>query len=77
MSRGRPRRFPNGTKTVMLCLPPEVIEAFEAKGGREWLFTELGFDFGPKPNTNTAKAKQTKESTGRGWSILQSSMFGK
>ena len=72
MSRGRPKRFPNGQKTVMLRLPPEVIEAFEAKGGREWLFAELGFDYGPKGNSNTASAKQATENSRKGWSILQS-----
>lgn len=74
MSRGRPQRFPNGQKTVMLRLPPEVIEAFEAKGGREWLFTALGFDFGPKPNTNTSAAKKAKDASRQGWSVLQAAI---
>ena len=66
----RPRRFPNGQKTVMLRLPPEVIEAFEAKGGREWLMQELGFDFGPPSKTYTSAAKKAKNSSQQGWSVL-------
>lgn len=72
MSRGRPKRFPNGQKTVMLRLPPEVIEAFEANGGREWLFTALGFDFGAPCKTYTHATKKAKDSRQQGWSVLQS-----
>lgn len=76
MSRkpGRPRRFPNGLKTLMIQLPPEVIEAFQAKGGREWLFTELGFDFGPPAKTYTAEAKRAKDRSRSTWAILQRAM---
>lgn len=74
MSRGRPQRFPNGQKTVMLRLPPEVIEAFEAKGGREWLFTALGFDFGAPCKTYTHATKKAKDSRQQGWSVLQAAM---
>jgi len=67
----RPKRFPNGVKWVRYSLPPEVIEELEARGGREWLFTALGFDYGPKPKTNTAKAKQARDSSRDGWAALQ------
>lgn len=72
--RGRPRRFPNGVKWVRYSLPPEVIEEFEARGGREWLFTALGFDFGPPAKTNTSTAKRAKDSRQQGWSVLQGAM---
>lgn len=67
----RPRRFPSGTKTIMLRLPPEVIEAFDAKGGREWLMQELGFDFGPKGRSNTRKAKDASQGLKSAWTELQ------
>lgn len=50
-ARGRPRRFPNGTVMVAMNVPPEVAAEFRARGGREWLFKALGFDFGPKQKT--------------------------
>jgi len=76
MSRkpGRPKRFPNGVKWVRYALPPEVIEEFEARGGREWLFTALGFDFGPPAKTNTSTAKKAKDASRQGWSVLQAAM---
>lgn len=70
--RGRPKRFPNGLKAMSIQLPPEVIEAFQERGGREWLMKELGFDYGPKPKTYTAKAKQDKDTSRKGWAALKS-----
>ena len=74
MSQGRPRRFPNGAKTVRFYLPTEVIQELNARGGREWLFTALGFDFGPPAKTNTSTAKKAKDASQQGWSVLQAAM---
>ena len=38
---GRPKKYENGTKRVCISLPVELVDAFKALGGSNWVREEI------------------------------------
>ena len=38
---GRPKKYENGTKRVCISLPVELVDAFKALGGSNWVREQI------------------------------------